>query len=321
MVSKNMTSNNKDNLESTNNNPPSITEEKKKHRKNDKVPVIVPDRSANPFHMSGKVDFFLLRDQERNKSVAEREQKRSLRVHEKMTYSSKVSAKHTSLRRQLQLEDQTEDREVYEEVEQLSSFHDQTSWKLFITKEKKEELENINKYINQKRQMFLIQYALDMKQSEIQRLEILAAKEEAELEKAEKSLEKDSILFDEFLRENDRSSVQALKEAEKETKVKMEKITEIRDLTTQIMNIKSEISRFEDTLQHYKVYKDFLDRLSPKDWLEAQEKKHLALKQSKEIAKLSKENAMLPLKGDKGSRKEKTGPWVHLYPVPSQQRP
>lgn len=29
--------------------------------------VVVPDRSANPFHMSGNVDFFLLRDQERNK--------------------------------------------------------------------------------------------------------------------------------------------------------------------------------------------------------------------------------------------------------------
>lgn len=59
--------------------------------------------------------------------------------------------------------------------------------------------------------MFLIQYALDMKRSEIQRLEMLATKEEAELERAEKTLEKDSALFDEFLRENDRSSVQALR--------------------------------------------------------------------------------------------------------------
>lgn len=32
------------------------------------VSVIVPDCSANPFHMSEDVDFFLLRDQERNKS-------------------------------------------------------------------------------------------------------------------------------------------------------------------------------------------------------------------------------------------------------------
>ena len=50
-----------------------------------------------------------------------------------------------------------------------------------------------------------------MKRNEIQRLERLAAKEEAELEQAEKFLEKDAALFDEFLRENNRSSVQALR--------------------------------------------------------------------------------------------------------------
>lgn len=50
-----------------------------------------------------------------------------------------------------------------------------------------------------------------MKRNEIQRLERLAAKEEAELERAEKFLEKDAARFEEFLRENDRSSLQALR--------------------------------------------------------------------------------------------------------------
>ncbi|XP_032943819.1 cilia- and flagella-associated protein 100 isoform X2 [Rhinolophus ferrumequinum] len=262
--------------------------------------LIVPGRSANPFHMSGDMDFFLLRDQERNKSLSEREQKKTLRVHEKMTYSSKVSAKHTSLRRQLQLEDDMEDQEARAEAEQLQAFHDNMAWKLSMTKEKKGESDNINKYINQKRQMFLIQYALDMKRSEIQRLEMLVTKEEAELERAERSLEKDSALFDKFLRENDRRSVQALKAAEKETKAKVAKITEIRDLTIQIRNIKSEISSFEDILQHYKVYKNFLHKLSPKEWLEEQEKKHLALKKAKEVTKAPKEYTLFSTQGDKG---------------------
>nr|KAF6421933.1 cilia and flagella associated protein 100 [Rousettus aegyptiacus] len=298
MVSKDMTCN-KNTLENTDNSSSSITEEKKKHVRKGKVSVIVPDCSANPFHMSEDVDFFLLRDQERNKSRSEREQKKTLRVHEKMTYSSKVSAKHTSLRRELQLEEETEDQEACAEAEQLRAFHENTAWKLSMTKEKKRESDNINKYISQKRQMFLIQYALDMKRSEIQRLEMLATKEEAELERAEKTLEKDSALFDEFLRENDRSSVQALRAAEKETKSKMEKITEIRDLTTQIMNIKSEISKFEDTLQHYKIYKDFLYKLSPKEWLEKQEKR-LALKKAKEVTESPKENTLFSTQGDKG---------------------
>lgn len=61
----------------------------------------------------------------------------------------------------------------------------------------------------------------------------------------------------------------------------------------------SEISRFEDTLQHYKVCKNFLYKLSPKDWLQEQEKKQLALRQAKEAAK-AKETAQLS-QGENGS--------------------
>ncbi|XP_070432527.1 cilia- and flagella-associated protein 100 isoform X2 [Equus przewalskii] len=283
--------------------------QEQKLKSNEVKPVskIAPDRSANPFHISGDVDFFLLRDQERNKSRAERERKKALRVHEKMTYASEVAAKHTSLRRQLQLEDEMEDLAACAEAEQLRTCHARAAWKLCMTREKTLGSESISSYMGQRRQTFLIQYALDMKRREIQRLEVLATKEEAALERAERSLENDAALFDEFLRENDRSSVQALRAAEKETKAKVEKIIEIRDLTTQIMNIKSEISKFEDTLQHYKAYKDFLYKLSPKDWLE--EQKCLALKKAKERAEASKDSTLSSTLGDKGPGiKGKTSP-------------
>ncbi|KAL4823967.1 hypothetical protein H8958_011779 [Nasalis larvatus] len=299
IVSKNMT-NDKNSLESVNISSSSSAEENPKKQAK-KPKEYGPDPSANPFHLSGDVDFFLLRDQERNKALSERQQQKTMRVHEKMTYSSKVSAKRTSLRRQLQLEDKQEDLEARTEADHLRAFRDYKTWKLTLTKaEKNVEPENMSGYIKQKRQMFLLQYALDCKRREIQRLETLATKEEARLEQAEKSLEKDAALFDEFLRENDSSSVQAMRAAEKETKAKIEKILEIRDLTTQIVNIKSEISRFEDTLQHYKVYKDFLYKLSPKEWLEEQEKKHLFLKKAKEVSEASKDGSVNSTPGDKG---------------------
>lgn len=55
------------------------------------------------------------------------------------------------------------------------------------------------------------QYAVTVKKDEIQKLENLAVEEEAKLEKAEEDLEKDAAMFDEFLKENDRNSAQALK--------------------------------------------------------------------------------------------------------------
>ncbi|XP_068414557.1 LOW QUALITY PROTEIN: cilia- and flagella-associated protein 100 [Eschrichtius robustus] len=289
---------NKKSPESMDNSSSSVIEEKKKHAKKTKGSAIVPDQSANPFHVSGDVDFFLLRDQERIKSLSHRQQQKQLRVHEKMTYSSQVAARHASLRRELQLEGEVADREA--RAEQLRIFREQMAWKLAMTRERKMEPDNINSYIDQKRQMFLIQYALDMKRNEIQRLERLAAKEEAELEQAEKFLEKDAALFDEFLRENNRSSVQALRVAEKESKAKMEKILEIRDLTTQVMNLKSEISKSEDTLQHYKVYRDFLYKLSPPEWLAEREGKRSALARTKEAVEAFEENALLSALGDGG---------------------
>lgn len=55
------------------------------------------------------------------------------------------------------------------------------------------------------------QYAIAVKREEIQKLEKIAKKEERKLEKAEYNLEKDIAIFDEFLKENHKSSVQALK--------------------------------------------------------------------------------------------------------------
>ncbi|TEA24031.1 hypothetical protein DBR06_SOUSAS35610003 [Sousa chinensis] len=260
--------------------------------------AIVPDQSANPFHVSGDLDFFLLRHQERNKSLSDREQKKKQRVHEKMTYSSNVAAKHASLRRELQLEDEVAEQGAL--AEQLRIFHEQTAWKLSMTRERKMEPDDIHSYISQKRQTFLLQYALDMKRNEIQRLERLAAKEEAKLERAEKFLEKDAARFEEFLRENDRSSLQALRAAEKETRAKMETILEIRDLTNQITIVKSEIAKFEDTLQRYKIYKDFLYKLSPKEWLEGQERKRSSLTSTREAVEASEENVLFSTLGDKG---------------------
>nr|XP_020139148.1 cilia- and flagella-associated protein 100 [Microcebus murinus] len=166
----------------------SITEEKP----GQKDSCSSPDSEKNPFHLSADEDFFLLRKQERSKALAERERKKHLRVHEKMTHSSKLSAKRANLLRQLQVEDEAQDMEARAEAELTHTFRDHAAWTLT----------------------------------------------EARLERAERSLERDAALFDEFLRDNDCSSVQAMRVAEKETKARMEKIFEIRELTTQITNIK-----------------------------------------------------------------------------------
>ncbi|XP_031811744.1 cilia- and flagella-associated protein 100 isoform X1 [Sarcophilus harrisii] len=234
------------------------------------------DEGGNPFHLSSDTDFFLLREKERQKHQLEREAKKTLKVFEKMTYSSKISAKGTNLRRQLQKEDNLDEQALQAEAQHFRELRDSATWKIAVTKDKRIERESLATYIEKNRKMFLIQYALEMKKEEILRLEMLATKEEMKLKKAEKFLEKDATLFDEFLKENDKNSVQAMRTAEREAKAKIEKLAEIREITGQILMIKSEISKFEDNVQIYKLYKEFLYKLSPREWLMTHAKKFLA---------------------------------------------
>ncbi|CAM5125851.1 unnamed protein product [Eretmochelys imbricata] len=243
----------------------------------------------NPFKIPSDMDIFLLRDKERERAKVERERKKTLKVHEKMTYSTMMNAKQSGFKKELQKEEDAEDRALAAEAKRLKALQESISWKIAVTKDQQVEKEMLHEYIDKKRQMFLLQYAVAIKRDEIQKLENLAAEEEAKLEKAEQYLEKDAAMFDEFLKENDKNSAQALKTAEKETKAKIEKIIEIRELTAQMMSIQSEISRFEDTLKEYKMYKNFLYQLSPKEWREEHEKKQMKTKTMKMPSEVKEE--------------------------------
>ncbi len=58
---------------------------------------------------------------------------------------------------------------------------------------------------------FVYQYSLGVKRDEMRKLEEIAAAEERKLELAEQYLEEDAAMFDEFLKENDKNSVEAIK--------------------------------------------------------------------------------------------------------------
>ena len=54
-----------------------------------------------------------------------------------------------------------------------------------------------------------------------------------------------------------------LNSAETETKAKLEKVAEIKKINASMMAIKSEISKYEDTLKEYQMYRTFLENLTP----------------------------------------------------------
>merc|ERR1712135_196374 len=122
------------------------------------------------------------------------------------------------------------------------------------------------------------------KKDEMRKLEELAAAEERKLERAEHFLEEDAAMFDEFLKENDKNSVEAIKIAEAETKAKLEKVNDIKKNNAIMMSVKSEISKHEELLKEYVLYKDFLEKLTPNEWKEAKRAERLEKRKQKQEA-------------------------------------
>ncbi|GMH97021.1 hypothetical protein TrVE_jg4567 [Triparma verrucosa] len=139
-----------------------------------------------------------------------------------------------------------------------------------VTNERRQEKEIMTEFIAKKREMFLVQMSLDTKREEIRKLEEKAQMKEEALQKSETMLEEDAIRFDTFLKENDKKAHEAIKKAEKETKLKTDKVQEIKKLNQQIQMVQSDMSKHKEALEDCLKYKDFLDKLTPGEWFEQQ---------------------------------------------------
>jgi type III secretory pathway component EscV len=147
------------------------------------------------------------------KQKEERRHQRQLKVHEKTTYSQRLNAKSGALRKSITSPSTLDDQDL--ETTGGTVTRPDPSFAIAVTQrthtDRHVEKESLDDYIAKKREMFLVEYALGVKRDEIKKLEQLAQEEERELELAERHLEEDAIMFDEFLKENDKNSVEAIK--------------------------------------------------------------------------------------------------------------
>eukprot|EP00744_Colponema_vietnamica_P003037 GILI01004701.1.p1 GENE.GILI01004701.1~~GILI01004701.1.p1 ORF type:complete len:523 (-),score=155.30 GILI01004701.1:36-1604(-) len=213
---------------------------------------------TNPFRLPSDEEVFLLREQEKRTKAEEKEKFQSQRIWEKgvdQTHIGRI-------------------RKLHEEI-QPTELSKSTKKNLLATssvaREHHREKENLTDFISKKREMFLVQMSLDTKREEIRKLEEKAVMKEEALKQSEQMLEEDMMRFDSFLKENDRRAHEAIRKAEAETKAKQEKVAKIKLLNQQIAQVQSEMTKHKEQLEECLKYKEFLDKLTPKEWLEEQQ--------------------------------------------------
>jgi len=216
----------------------------------------------NPFRLPPDDQIFLIREQERQKRVEDRERVKQLRVWEKTTASSRVH-------RNRRVDDGGD--EVAMQVQ--SARNARSARQESIVRDARREKENVSDFVEKKRDMFLIQMSLDVKKAEILKLDEKAKQKDEALKKSQQMLEEDVARFDAFLQNNDQKAHQAMKNAEEETKKKQDRLQRIKHLKSQLSAVQSEIAKHREQKEECLKYKAFLEKLTPQEWRDEQTQK------------------------------------------------
>merc|ERR1719183_515976 len=141
-----------------------------------------------------------------------------------------------------------------------------TSMRRGLEAEVRRDQENILDFVEKKREMFLVQMSLDVKNAEIKKLDEKAKQKDEALKKSQQMLDEDVSRFDAFLQNNDQKAHKAMKDAEEETKKKQDRLQRIKHLKSQLSAIQSEIAKHREQKEECMKYKAFLEKLTPQDW-------------------------------------------------------
>jgi len=208
------------------------------------------DDEENPFRLPPDDQIFLLREQERQRRMEERETVKYQKVWEKTTASSRVHR----------------NRRVGNNADDAHPGVETAARSESVGRDTRREKENVSDFVAKKREMFLVQMSLDVKKAEILKLDEKAKQKEEALKKSQQMLEEDATRFDAFLQNNDQKAHKAMKNAEDMTKKKQDRMQKIKQLKSQVSAIQSEIAKHREQKDECIKFKGFLEKLTPQEW-------------------------------------------------------
>ncbi|GIQ82481.1 hypothetical protein KIPB_003630 [Kipferlia bialata] len=125
-------------------------------------------------------------------------------------------------------------------------------------------------YIQSQNEAFLLRMGLDVRDKEVKDIDAQLLQKRTELDTREAKLVQDTQGFDVFLRDNDTTAVKAIKEADIATKQRVVRQQEIRRLNTQLLQLRTELSRLEERVVECHKYRVFLESVSSQEFRERQ---------------------------------------------------
>jgi len=228
------------------------------------------DVDDNPFRLPPDDQIFLIREQERQRKLEERARVKHLKVWEKQTSSSRVLLGK-------KIGDVVADASAAAAPKKVMK----KSRSDGMVRDARREKENVADFVAKKREMFLVQMNLDVKNAEIKKLNDKTLQKDEALKRSQQMLDEDVSRFDAFLQNNDQKAHKAMKDAEEETKKKQDRMQRIKHLKSQLSAVQSEIAKHREQKEECMKYKAFLEKLTPLDWKEQKAEEKLQRKRDR----------------------------------------
>ncbi|KAH0791967.1 coiled-coil domain-containing protein [Histomonas meleagridis] len=137
---------------------------------------------------------------------------------------------------------------------------------LILSPDSNQVQEGIQDFIQQKREIFLSQLAIDTKLQELERLDQIERNEEEHLKAKEAEIKLFRDQFNAFLENDSKATMEARQAAEIKSKQCIEVSMQIKQISSQISALRSEIAHSDEKLQECQSYKAFLESLTPASW-------------------------------------------------------
>lgn len=195
-----------------------------------------------------------MKEEERMNKRNEREENKDKKIWDK---GSKLSKKHNIMQeiKKIELEVKDEDEIEKKEIGLIEAADN-------ALKNRVIQRDQMQKFIEKKREMFLMQMTIDQKKEQIKQLEELISIKKKGLEKAEKHIETDLEEFNSHLKKNKEAANFSTKEAASTAENKNKATKELKELKDKKANKNSLITKEMEKLEQLYKYKLFLDELA-----------------------------------------------------------
>jgi|JI10StandDraft_1071094.scaffolds.fasta_scaffold255083_1 hypothetical protein len=237
---------------------------------------------TSPFKRPDDKDVFLARDTEKQKRMEAKEKAKNLKIWDKKTATSRLPLKKF---RDAEIPPADTDKHVFILTSKEKDVIDAAKniCKARVQFPKDQRSQNAYEFIEQKKEMFLVQLSHNTIKKEIDLLNTKIDNKQEALEKSAFQLNEDEKIVRTYVEKDNEITKTLETQADGQQLERKKKEEEIKNIDSQIQNLRSEYQKHLDTLENLQDHQEFLQKISDVEFIK--HNKSLANKKTEELKK------------------------------------